>query len=891
MKFIIWRSKINPMNKRDDINDRLKSSVPPNGSQLETLKYILENALQPQCLDSHPWAGSLIVLESKADAADFQECGPGQQLVNAIARLFVLMMPSTPPKHGKRLDTRWGEFGILAAQYFAPLTFGTPTPATLHDAWGRIDHSILLFINGRSDDALTDVEKEAYQLVGAELEATPTSTLSDWHRKGLQRLLDLILAREDYLAKRISNPIQVPADGQSIAGADEPSVLPETKDQHGKVQRSGMRRFLSPLPILLLVVFLLILFGSLKAWKIYKMAVVVRQDAAQIQELIKDPALDLELVKRAGPALFTLRQDFQILKNETEPFFWLGAWLKWMPVYGGDLASMNDLMIMTDALLASADISAQVVLPLMEESTAAEDQFSLRLPRLLKQLHQAEPQFAEARASLDVAMDARGRLAVASLSPRVSDLILNQVDRLIPLLQDGMTLAMEIPRLMGATEDGPKTYLLLVQNEDELRPTGGFITAAGTLVLKDGQVLSIDFTDSGELDNWDRPYPLAPWQLDRYMNSRVLILRDSNWFTDFPTSALYAENLYAYHNSHSVDGVIAFDQHMLVLLLRALGPIEVEGAPYLINSNNIISFMRISKTPPPGRPVPPDWNRKSFMGKVANSILDKIFSGDEIPWKQLGEAGLQGLNERHLLLQLDDPLLKEVISQHSWDGAVKPGAGDFLMVVDANIGFNKTSAVVETQLIYDVDLTDPQIPTSQLTVIHENNSSKDVDCIQWDTERNKTVYPIDACYYNYMRVYTQAGTKVLDSVTQTVPNAWMILNRGVKAHVDVLDEEIKGLQTFGTLMVVPGGESLNTTMQFGLPRSILEDIPDLDQKVYHLTVQKQPGTIAIPIIIRVHLPVLSRLVSNSPVAVKQGDNLLFETDLQTDIEITVLFGK
>jgi hypothetical protein len=182
-----------------------------------------------------------------------------------------------------------------------------------------------------------------------------------------------------------------------------------------------------------------------------------------------------------------------------------------------------------------------------------------------------------------------------------------------------------------------------------------------------------------------------------------------------------------------------------------------------------------------------------------------------------------------------------VISRRTWDGAVKPGAGDFLMVVDANIRFNKPSAVVETHLFYDVDLTNTQNPTGQLSVVHDNHSSQDVDCIQWETTRtDERIYPIDACYCNYMRVYTQAGTKLLDSITQTVPDAWMILNRGVKGHVDILDEEIKGSQAFGTLMVVPRGDSLTTTMHFGLPGNVLENIPDLKQKLYRLTVKKQP---------------------------------------------------
>ncbi len=75
------------------------------------------------------------------------------------------------------------------------------------------------------------------------------------------------------------------------------------------------------------------------------------------------------------------------------------------------------------------------------------------------------------------------------------------------------------------TNEGEKTYLLLVQNEDELRPTGGFITAAGSLLLDNGQISGMNFEDSGDLDNWDKPYPVAPWQLRQYMNSPVLVFR------------------------------------------------------------------------------------------------------------------------------------------------------------------------------------------------------------------------------------------------------------------------------------------------------------------------------------------------------------------------------
>ena len=99
-------------------------------------------------------------------------------------------------------------------------------------------------------------------------------------------------------------------------------------------------------------------------------------------------------------------------------------------------------------------------------------------------------------------------------------------------------------------------------------------------MLQGGRVISLEFegVDMNEQEDWTRPYPAAPWQLQEYMNSPVLIFRDSNWFSNYPTSALWAEYLYAYTHAHSVDGVIAFDRAVPGHLLGALGPLEVEKA-------------------------------------------------------------------------------------------------------------------------------------------------------------------------------------------------------------------------------------------------------------------------------------------------------------------------
>jgi hypothetical protein len=107
--------------------------------------------------------------------------------------------------------------------------------------------------------------------------------------------------------------------------------------------------------------------------------------------------------------------------------------------------------------------------------------------------------------------------------------------------------------------------------------------------------------------------------------------------------------------------------------------------------------------------------------------------------------------------------------------------------------------------------------------------------------------------------------------------------------VDELEEEIPEVQGFGTLQVIRGGQSLSTRFEFALPSGVLASTRNSDVRRYSLKVQKQPGTQAVPITIRVHLPAGAVLDSVSLPAVTQGLDVLVETNLQTDVELEVSF--
>ncbi len=851
-------------------------------SDIAKLKKVLDNIHKADRLNSHPWAKSLFVQDFVKNNPGFVDKTHGEQILAALADLFKTMLPALPPKRGVRLDARWSEFGFLAAKYFSPILFGAPIPASFQEAWGRMDHSILLFVYGKPAADLTEAEVAHYALVSAESDITPISTISDWHRKGLQRLMDVIATRESYLS--IAQTTESISDAVAVNQEDENAtpVVPIEKENKKRlfantsINRKSVFRWAG---------LALLLFLGVKSWLIYNAAMAVRTDIEELRNAVELPP-SMADIDNAIPLLENLQEDFGNLKRETAPFIWAAPAFKWIPNYGCDIAASASFMRMGSDLLDITLDGYDAGKPILD--AVRSDEIKLSPSAITAMFVKANSQFVSILKKTQNVRSVRGQIDDSCLSPFTYDIVVNKIDPALVLLNDTLTLAVEIPQIAGASKEGPKTYLLLVQNEDELRPTGGFLTAVGTVLIQNGKLGSIFFKDTGELDDWTKPYPVAPWQLREYMNSPVLVLRDSNWFTDYPTSALYAEQLYSYITNHSADGVIAFDQHMLVEILRVIGPVHLQDVDVPISADNVISYMRAEKKKPGQGSI----NKQNFLNTISAEMLRKVLNGD-VDWEALFLTVIKMLDERHILLQMDNPVVMSFVEKSKWDGVIRPSNGDFIMVVDANIGFNKTNAVINTEISYDVDLTNLKSPLSQLNVTHTNTTESNTPCVHLYgyTVLGESFYPIHDCYWDYMRVYTMVDAKLVDSITQFIPGDWMLNRRNVLPKVDILEDESQGMQVFGVLKVVPVAQAITTQLDFKLPLDVVQTQAGTGNFVYYLKIQKQPGTVAIPFELIIRLP-KGFTVESLPVdAVIKSGIVTITTNLQLDREYTIVFRK
>jgi hypothetical protein len=853
---------------------------------IDLLRKILENLGNPDELNNHPWVNSRMVAETCARNPGIRTQPPGKQLVHTLSIIFRKMMPTTSPRRGIRLDTHWGEFGLLAAQYFVPYYFDLPYPASLKEAWQGIDKAILLFVFN-SDTNISEEDRDRYQLIGNEPEVAPNSTISDWHRKGLEKLTKLVIQHENYLEY---NP-EIEKQGKFTKFFQFINKMKPTRLAWLWISRTALTIFIG-----------LLIFGAWKGWQFYQRVSSLKQQAEEILVIYRSSP-DLDKVHEITQRVSRLRMDLESLQVDTLPIVNMSKYLKWVPVYGGDISQAPFVLEMVVQMSVSGDEVLKAVTPLLSEnldsgsSAGILDQIS-KLKDADKELLAAQVAFANVQA-------ARQKIQTDILSPSLYQLINKYFDPLIYSLNtafpitDVLQMARLAPRLLGAVDNGKQSYMILVQNEDELRPTGGFLTAVGLMEVENGKIINLSFESSEMIDDLSKPYPKSPWQLNDYMMAEILLFRDSNWFTDFPTTVEWAKFLYAYTRSKELDGVITVDQHVIEELLKIIGPINVIGVEEPISSDNVLTFMRSAKEniSPTGISWK-EWDRKQFISWLADPLINKLLSGSSQNWKLLSQLLIQLLDEKHILLQFNDPEMNALLADRGWDGAVKTNPNsDFLMVVDSNVGFNKTNAKMKTEIEYTIDLVNPKSPSASLIVSLTNNSQVNpetsADCIQFggsisDLPLDQRDYIMDDCYWTYLRVYSPAQSQLIASTPHEIPRNWPLREKLIPARTDLLDENIIGTQAFGTLLVVPRGQTMQTNFSYHLPLMVISTEPDGKTFKYSLKIQKQPGTLAVPLTFHLVLPPGMTIV-NAPSDLLRAQQGLDEWVLKINLNTDVLF--
>jgi len=555
------------------------------------------------------------------------------------------------------------------------------------------------------------------------------------------------------------------------------------------------------------------------------------------------------------------------------PLLWAGSLLPGWPRGLGEVAPLvetaHDLARAGVALSEGlTSLSARLDQPATPDTPAS--------LRFVAGLSTAEADFQRALAFVDRAITSRQAVASERLRGPLAPAAraLATLDGRFAAARDDLALLAQLPAATRALlgMDGPRTYLVLGQDSAELRPTGGFIGLVGLLKVDAGRITSQEFRGSYTFDNPARGFDPLPAPMAAHMGGGGWTLRDANWSPDFPTSALKAEALLRQQQDISVDGVIAFTNYTVSMLLDALGPLSLEGfAQPLTGSNWYEQVIDRIYYINPNQSAPREQAERSkgeVLSPLLRAIIDRMqqMSVDELP--RLVTTLQKAAEQRELLVYMHDPAANGLARRSGADGRlVPPEGGDVLAVVDANLSFSKAGPYVRQRTVYEVWLNERGVAEqSRLSVAYENTVPPALHTRVWGVEWDALKQDVrgnDGVYGTYTRVYIPRNSRLL--ALDTPP--------------PLLGSDL-GFTTLERYHSIAAGSNFGLSYGYQIPT-------DLNRPgSYRLRVFKQPGTMGYNLEIRVHLPAGVEADTNLAVT-REGDALVYRGTLHGNLDFAL----
>ncbi len=258
----------------------------------------------------------------------------------------------------------------------------------------------------------------------------------------------------------------------------------------------------------------------------------------------------------------------------------------------------------------------------------------------------------------------------ASLLPEVGEPIgdiLDVIQQAAPALEVANKY---LPTLLNiAGSGGTKTYLLVFQNNAEIRATGGNPASTMIVTLTDGklgyadQATSSTFYEAGTQGN--EYISLPPETTGLYLPTLTRHNQDYNFTPDFPTTAALFQAIFADTTGAQFDGVISIDPVVLSHMLAVAGPLTLNTGEQLTAENAVKVLLSDSyETYPTGA------ESDAFFTDTARRVFDHLTASKWDPLKML-DALKQSAKEQRDYLSFTDPAAQALAAEFGVDGALQ----------------------------------------------------------------------------------------------------------------------------------------------------------------------------------------------------------------------------
>ncbi|MFZ1721231.1 MAG: DUF4012 domain-containing protein [Microgenomates group bacterium] len=418
-------------------------------------------------------------------------------------------------------------------------------------------------------------------------------------------------------------------------------------------------------------------------------------------------------------------------------------------------------------------------------------------------------------------------------------------------------------------EEGKKTYAILLQNNQELRPTGGFIQAVALITFEDGTVINTQVFSANEIDEKVIGQLTPPDDVATYLGENKWYFRDSNWDADFPTSATTIAWFMDESLNVQIDGVVALNLNSLTGLLRAMGPVDIPEYNEVLTHQNLNELMEFHS-----EVVLIDQNRvEDYSSIVLKHLIQQFTTLPENKALPVMSALFSALDEHELLFTVISNEYDSTLETLGWNGSLKhPNCPpqlrdtncfvDSIAQVDTNIGVNKANYYLERTVVHDVHVAGAVAQHSREILLKNTADSN-----AWPK----------GPYQAYLRFYA-SPTMQLDSVS---------INGNTVDLETISERDEHGFKVIGFKVEVPTQSESIILLSYHVPLSVGEE----STFAYAFFEQKQSGLQNDENLVRItHDPELTPVVI-APQATVLGEQIVFDTSDNSHIFVGAQFAK
>ena len=355
-------------------------------------------------------------------------------------------------------------------------------------------------------------------------------------------------------------------------------------------------------------------------------------------------------------------------------------------------------------------------------------------------------------------------------------------------------------------------YLILFQNNTELRPGGGFVGSFAEAEIKNGLIKNYAFESN--IYKRDKKFsaqtclPL-PAPAQKLWPEGCFAMKDSNWSPDFQESAEQVAWFYKQEGGNRIDGVIALDTSLFTDILRLIGPIEIPKYNLTITPDNFVNETQyyVEKAyfeNPENKKIN---EPKTILKEMMPIVLERLKNPKRA--RALLSILAENLKEKHLLFSFKDPNLMKIVQRYNWGGEIKKTNSDYLYINNANLAGMKSSLNVKEEVILKSKVLNQKDIENTLIFTRQHQGDG-----QWPDAKNQ----------NYTRVIIPKGSVLID-----------------KKNIEKVDFQTEGDKTiFGFWSTVDVRESKTFVLTYRLPLQKTNN--------HSLLVQKQPGSLPIHLV-------------------------------------------